>query len=159
MWALPLEGEKKPLEVVRTDFNESQGQFSPDVRWIAYQSDRTGRKEIYLRPFPGPGEDRRVSIDGGSQPRWNGSGDELFFIGGDDRLMAVPMRVAAASKVLEPGVPVGLFATTVGSTVTLAYRQQYLAAADGRSFVMHSAVADGTASPISVILNWRPRHP
>ena len=69
------------------------------------------------------------------------------------------MLLSAGSKALEPGVPVGLFATVVGSTVTLAYRQQYLAAADGRSFVMHSAVLDGIASPVSLILNWKPRHP
>ena len=80
MWALPLEGERKPFEVVQTDFNEGLGQFSPDGRWIAYQSDKTGRFEIYVRPFPGPGDDVRVSIDGGAQVRWNPNGKELFYI-------------------------------------------------------------------------------
>jgi Tol biopolymer transport system component len=159
LFALPLDGAKTPIEILRTEFNESQAQFSPDGKWIAYQSDRTGRNEIYLRRFPVSGEDRRVSIDGGTQPRWNGRGDELFFIGGDDRLMAVSMGVPAGSQVLEPGVPAGLFHTSVGSTVTLNYRQQYMVAADGQSFVINSSVADGTASPISVILNWKPRRP
>jgi len=53
LWAVPLDGDRKPFEVVRTEFNEGLGQFSPDGKWIAYQSDKTGREEIYLRPFPG----------------------------------------------------------------------------------------------------------
>ena len=70
MWALPLDGERKPFEVVRTDFNETMAQFSPDGKWIAYQSDRTGRDEIYLRPFPGPG--RRARVDRRRRAaRWN----------------------------------------------------------------------------------------
>ncbi len=63
IWALPLEGDRKPFEVVQTDFNERLAQFSPDGTWIAYQSDKTGRFEIYVRPFPGPGGDSRVSTD------------------------------------------------------------------------------------------------
>ena len=154
VWAVPLDGDRKPFAIVRTEFNEGQEQFSPDGRWIAYQSDKTGRFEIYLRPFPGPGDDVRVSIDGGSQARWNPNGQELFYIGADDRLMAVPIKF---SKTIEPGVPRGLFGTTVGRPATPAYRPQYLVSADGQSFVMNSAVAEGTASPITVILNWKPK--
>ena len=80
IWALPLEGDRKPFAVVQTDFNERLAQFSPDGKWIAYQSDKTGRFEIYVRPFPGPGGDSRVSIDGGAQVRWNPNGKELFYI-------------------------------------------------------------------------------
>ena len=65
IWALPLVGDRKPFEVVATEFNESQAQFSPDGKFIAYQSNRTGRDEIYLRPFPGPGADVQVSTEGG----------------------------------------------------------------------------------------------
>ena len=57
MWVLPLDADRKPREVLQTEFNERLGQFSPDGRWIAYQSNRTGRFEIYVRPFPGPGRD------------------------------------------------------------------------------------------------------
>lgn len=81
IWVLLLEGSQKPFEVVQTDFNERLAQFSPDGKWIAYQSDRTGRFEIYLRPFPGPGNDSPVSTDGGNQVRWNPNGRELFYIG------------------------------------------------------------------------------
>jgi len=158
IWALPLEGDRKePFPVLQTDFDEGLAQFSPDGTWIAYQSDRTGRLEIYVRPFRGPGVDGvRVSIDGGSQVRWNPNGKELFYIAMDDRLMAVPIRFVSNGKAVEPGTPFGLFTTTVGSTVGLNYRQRYVVSPDGQSFVMHSVMGKTDTSPITVILNWKP---
>ena len=138
IWALPLEGDRKPFEVVQTDFNERLAQFSPDGTWIAYQSDKTGRFEIYVQPFPGPGGDSRVSIDGGAQVRWNPNGKELFYIAADDRLMAVPIRFVSDGKAVEPRTPLGLFATNVGSTAVHTNRQQYVVSPDGQSFVMNS---------------------
>jgi serine/threonine protein kinase len=156
IWALPLEGDREPFEIVHTDFNDRLGQFSPDGRWIAYQSDRTGRSEIYVRPFPGPGGDSPVSINGGAQVRWNPNGKELFYIGPDDRLMAVPIRISSNDKVVEPGTPFGLFATSVGSTAISPFRQQYMVSPDGQSFVMNSILGEASTSPITVILNWKP---
>jgi hypothetical protein len=101
----------------------------------------------------------RASIEGGTQPRWNPSSPELFYIGADDRLMAVPMPVASGGGKIEPGAPQALFRTDVGSTAAQAYRQQYVVSPDGRSFIMNSAVREGNASPITVILNWRPPTP
>ena len=158
IWAMPLEGDKKPFEVVVTDFNESQAQFSPDGKWMVYQSDKTGRDEIYLRPFPGPGEEWPVSTGGGIQPRWSPKGTELFYVAADDKLMAVSVKFSPDNKSVDLGTPVGLFATDVGSAVMLKYRQQYMVAGDGQSFVMNSAVEGGGTSPITVILNWKPRH-
>ncbi len=157
IWALPLKGDRKPFEVVRTDFNERLAQFSPDGTWIAYQSDKTGRPEIYVQPFPGPGSDSRVSIDGGAQVRWNPNGEELFYIAPDDRLMAVPIRFVPGGTAVEPGTPLSLFATNVGSTAMNTNRQQYMVARGGQSFVMNSIVGEGSASPITVILNWQPK--
>jgi Tol biopolymer transport system component len=158
MWALPLEGDRKaPFPVLQTDFDEGLAQFSPDGTWIAYQSDRTGRLEIYVRPFRGPGVDGvRVSIDGGSQVRWNPNGKELFYIAADNELMAVPIRFVSNGTAVELGTRLGLFATSVGSIVGLKYRQRYVVSPDGQSFVMHSVVGKTDTSPISVILNWRP---
>jgi Tol biopolymer transport system component len=170
IWALPLEGGRpstgsgrpepaqgrKPFAVVQTEFNEGLANFSPDGKWIAYQSNKTGRSEVYLRPFPGPGADLRVSTEGGAQVRWNPKGKELFYIGPDDRLMALPIRFSADGKTAEFGAAVGLFATNVGSTATNVYRQQYVVSPDGQSFVMNSVVGNASASPISVILNWKP---
>ena len=100
IWALPLEG-RKAFAVVQTQFNERLGQFSPDGKWIAYQSDKTGRFEIYVQPFPGTGGDVPVSTDGGTQVRWNPRGSELFYVAADDRLMAVPIRVPANATTVE----------------------------------------------------------
>jgi hypothetical protein len=156
IWALPLEGDRKPFEIVQTDFNERNEQFSPDGAWIAYQSDKTGRFEIYVQPFPGPGGDSRVSIDGGAQVRWNPNGKELFYIAADDRLMAVPIRFVSNGQAIEPGTPLGLFATNVGSTAINTNRQQYAVSPDGQSFVMNSVLEEASTSPITVILNWKP---
>ena len=170
IWALPLEGNRpstgsgrpepaegrKPFEVVQTDSDEGLAQFSPDGTWIAYQSNKTGRFEIYVQPFPGPGGDSRVSIDGGAQVRWNPNGRELFYVAADDRLMAVPIRFVSNGKAVKPGTPHGLFATNVGSTVMDKNRQQYAVFLDGRSFVMNSVLGEASTSPITVILNWKP---
>ena len=155
IWALPLEGDGKPFEVVQTDFNERLGQFSPDRKWIAYQSDKTGRFEIYVRPFPGPGADTPVSSEGGAQARWNPNGKELFYIAPDDRLMAVPIHLGSNGQGVEAGTPVGLFTTNVGSTAINTNRQQYVVTPEGQSFVMNSVPERATASPITVILNWK----
>jgi dipeptidyl aminopeptidase/acylaminoacyl peptidase len=156
IWALPLEGDRKPFAVVQTDFNERLAQVSPDGTWIAYQSDKTGRFEIYVQPFPGPAGDSRVSIDGGAQVRWNPNSKELFYIATDDRLMAVPIRFVSNGKAVEPGTPLGLFATNVGSTAINTNRQQYAVSPDGQSFVMNSVLEEASTSPITVILNWKP---
>lgn len=157
IWALPMDGDRKPFEVVQTDFNERLAQFSPDGTWIAYQSDKTGRVEIYVQPFPGPGGDSRVSTDGGAQVRWNPNGKELFYIAADDRLMAVPIRFTAKGTTIEAGTPLGLFATNVGSTAINTNRQQYAVSPDGQSFVMNSILGESSPVPITVILNWKPK--
>ena len=152
--ALRLDGTRRPFDVVKTPANEQHAQFSPDGRWIAYQSDKTGGFEIYVRPFPGPGADVRVSSNGGAQPRWNPRGQELFYVAADDRLMAVPM--VERSGMPEPGPPTSLFVTTVGSTAPNTNRQQYSVSPDGRGFLMNSLVDSPGASPVTVLLNWMP---
>ena len=152
--ALRLDGTHRPFDVVKTPANEQHAQFSPDGRWIAYQSDKTGGFEIYVRPFPGPGADVRVSSNGGAQPRWNPRGQELFYVAADDRLMAVPM--VEQSGIPEPGLPTSLFVTTVGSTAPNTNRQQYSVSPDGRGFLMNSLVDAPGASPVTVLLNWMP---
>jgi serine/threonine protein kinase len=155
LWALPLKGDHQPFAVVDTEFSEGLAKFSPDGKWIAYQSNKSGQNEIYVRPFPGPGADVRVSTEGGAQVLWNANGKELFYIGADDRLMAVPIHLAPGAAP-EIGNAVGLFVTRVGSTATNVYKQQYVVASDGQSFVLNSTIGDANASPISVILNWSP---
>src|SRR5262245_3231280 len=88
LWLLPLSGTRRPVPFLQTPFNEAQGQFSPDGRWIAYVSNESGRNEVYVTPFPGPGRTRQLSTAGGLWPRWSGTGSEVFFLSSDGVLMA-----------------------------------------------------------------------
>ena len=156
IWALPLEAHAKPFPVVQTSFDEQRGQFSPDVHWIAFQSNESGRPEIYVQPFPGPAAKWPVSVNGGSQVRWRPDGKELFYVALDGRLMAVPFRVAPNTQTPEVGAPVALFAPPLGGAVQQGdYRQQYMVSRDGRQFLV-AAVSEEANSPITVILNWKP---
>jgi Tol biopolymer transport system component len=91
---LPLEGDEtsgwkpgKPTVFLSTPFNEQEPMFSPDGRWIAYQSSESGRAEVYVRPFPGPGGKWQISTDGGTYPTWSRTRQELFYGGSDNHLM------------------------------------------------------------------------
>jgi Tol biopolymer transport system component len=154
--AVAVDGPRTPIDVLSTPFDEQHAQFSPDGRWVAYQSNRTGRSEIYVRPFPGPGTDVAVSTNGGSQVRWHPDGTELFYIAADDTLMAAPIRVHP-DRGIEGSAPTPLFKTVVGSTAPNTNRHQWMITPDGRSFVMNSRPPLANASPLHVVLNWRPR--
>ncbi|MCM2316857.1 MAG: protein kinase, partial [Thermoanaerobaculia bacterium] len=79
LWVLPLKGDAKPYVFVRSPFVEYGGRFSPDGRTVAYVSNESGRSEVYVRPFPGPGPARQLSRGGGLTPRWSGDGRTLYF--------------------------------------------------------------------------------
>ena len=158
LWALPLDGEHKPVAIARNGFDESQGQFSPDGRWVAYVSNETGRYEIYVRPFPDAGGKWQVSTAGGIYPRWRLDGHELFYIGLDNRLMAVQIDLGTATRTVTLRPPVALFPTrlaTAGNNGVAGYaaRPQYAVAADGR-FLMNVA-ADDVTPPITIVQNWQ----
>ncbi len=76
---VPLDGSAKPAPFVKTPFAESEARFSPDGKWVAYQSDQSGQHQIYLKPFPGPGEAHQISTKGGTRPRWSSDGRQLYF--------------------------------------------------------------------------------
>ena len=154
VWALPMDGDRKPFPVVRTNFDEDLAQFSPDGKWIAYQSTESGRYEIYMQPFPGPGGQTQVSTNGGAQVRWRRDGKELFYIALDGRLMAVPIRIAPNSETIEAGSPVPLVVTRVGGALSYPNTQQYDVSPDGQRFLMNTIIEE-VPSPITVILNWR----
>jgi eukaryotic-like serine/threonine-protein kinase len=156
IWALPIGTNQEPSPVVQTDFDERNGQFSPDGKWIAYESIESGRWQIYVQPFPGPGARVPVSVNGGAQVRWRGDGKELFFIALDDRLMAVPIALPSNGGVAEAGAPVPLFTTHVGGAVQPFSRQQYVVSPDGQRFLMNTVMQGAPAPPITVIVNWTP---
>ena len=155
IWALPRDGDRKPFPVVQTNFEERDEQFSPDGKWIAYQSNESGRFEIYIQPFPGPGGQAQVSTNGGAQVRWRRDGKELFYIALDGRLMAVPIRLASNTQTIEAGSPIPLFATRVGGALSFPSKQQYDVSSDGQRFLMNTVTDEEAAAPITVILNWK----
>ena len=92
---------------LKTEFDERHGQFSPDGRWVAYRSSESGRFEIYVRPFPGPGGQWQISTAGGIAPRWRPDGKELYYIAPDGKLMAVP--IVGKAQRLNPARPLRFF--------------------------------------------------
>jgi len=92
LWVLPVSGDKKPFPFLKTSFEERDGQFSTDGKWIAYRSNESGRFEIYVQPFPGPGGKFQISSNGGAQPRWNKNGKEIFYVSLDSKMMAAPVK-------------------------------------------------------------------
>ena len=113
---------------------------------LAYTSDETGMARVFVRPFPGPGPNREVSSGLGITPRWSRDGQELFYVGDGGQLVAVPVVRLGAS--LDFGTPRVLFKLPDGSG------GNFEPAPGGQRFLVTKAVAD--ASPISVILNWKP---
>lgn len=155
LWALPMSGgERKPFPLVKTNLEELNGQFSPDARWIAYQSNESGRFEIYVQPFPGPGAKVTVSTTGGVQPRWHPEGRELFYVAPDGTLMAASIQVAGSA--LSVGAPAPLFQSRIprGSYMDIM-RIQYALSRDGRRFLVNTSAQDAAApSPITIVTNW-----
>ena len=156
LWALPLDGDRKPFPVVRTDFVEAFGQFSPDGKWIAYQSNESGQVEVYAQPFPGPGPKQRISTNGGAQMRWRRDGRELFYLDLDSRMMAVSIQSIGKGEALEAGTPMPLFTARVGAVVPLqsGYNLSYVVTPDGQRFLMNTVIDEPAAAPMTVILNW-----
>ena len=109
LWMLPLSGGRKLSPLLHTAFNESHGQISPDGKWLAYQSNETGRSEVYVQPFPGGAGKWQVSTNGGSFPRWRGDVRELFYMSGltSGKMMAVDIK--SSGSTFEAGTPKELF--------------------------------------------------
>jgi Tol biopolymer transport system component len=156
LWVLPLEGDRKPVLLLGTDFNEDGGIFSPDGRWIIYVSDESGRNELYVRPFvaSGPsgatlGEGRwQVSRDGGTGPKWRNDGKEIVFMGPDRAMMTVEVNGSGAA--FQVGTAQKMFTAPDNSGWDVS--------GDGKRFLMSVEGGIGPQSesaPITVVLNWQ----
>ena len=149
LWIVPVQGERKPFPYLSTPFNEQEGYFSPDGRWIAYSSNETGRSEVFVQAFPVSGAKFQVSTAGGAEPRWRRDGRELYYLGSDGRMMAVNVEPQPEFRL---GVPRVLFQTALmGLGIAL---RRYGVTADGRRFLMNVPVGDQEQAPITVTLNW-----
>jgi serine/threonine-protein kinase len=131
-------------------YEESAPKFSPDGRWLAYSSDESGRREIYLQAYPGPGRKWQISTDGGQEPVWNPLGGELFYRQGS-KILAVQIDVEAGVSARNPRI---LFeGPYLPSAATFPF---YDISPDGERFLMLKPVESQTAAPtqIHVVLNW-----
>jgi len=153
LWILPLVGDRKPFPFVQTRGNEGEGQFSPDGRWIAYASDESGTWQVYVQPFPANGAKWQVSTEGGAEPRWRRDGKELFYIGGQRNLMAIPIEKGKEFRV---GAAKRLFSTQFVGPLASSWAavKHYAVTADGQRFLVNTAIDDTPDAPITVVLNW-----
>ncbi len=150
VWVLPVsvaaEG-RTPMPFLRSEFNETQAQFSPDGKWMAYVSDETGGPQIYVQSFPTLAGKWQISTDGGTQPRWRRDGTELFYLAPDRKLMVVTVKTG---DTFDREAPRPLFQTALNF---VDLRQTYAVSADGRRFLLNTPV-DTASSPMTLVLNW-----
>jgi len=138
---------KRELLFLHSDFLITSARFSPDGRWVAYDSNESGTYEIYVRPFPSPaggGGQRMVSQTGGQYPRWGKDGKELFYLRPDGELMAAD--VSSSGAAFEHGIPKPVFKAT--------YANGWDVSADGKRFLFTVAGTETPQSPFNVVLNW-----
>ena len=146
LWLLSL-ADRKTSPILQSPFDELQGVFSPDGRWLAYASNESGRFEIYVQPFPGPGGKWQISTAGGTQPRWARGGRELFFIAPGGRIMSVEIRT---STIVEAGTPQVLFSASLKN----APGPPYDVSSDGQRFLVNVPIGEESAPPITLVQNW-----
>ncbi len=141
-----------PSYFLATDFNERAATLSPDGNWLAYVSDLSGRDEVYVEPFPGPGGRRvQVSNEGGRQPCWGPNGDEVFYRNGD-RMVAVAVQIEPRFEVMNREV---LFKRKFFART--AHKTHYDIHPDGQRFLMIEEPDPGESPQqinIKIVLNW-----
>jgi serine/threonine-protein kinase len=140
---VPLDHPSETHAFSTAPFNDASPRFSPDGKFVAYESDASGRPEIYVRPFAGGALPARISSDGGTKPRWRADGTELFFLAPGGRLMSVPMRGGVAA-----GAPKMLFqANNLVDFESAANGSKFLAQIQERPL----------DPPVHLLVNWRAR--
>ncbi len=148
IWVVQLKqnGEHSLRPYIQRDINQREAVWSPGGKWVAYSSDESGRWEVYVEPYPGPGPKVPVSNEGGQQPMWSGNGKELFYRCGD--------KMMAAAVEIEPRFRVtGYNQLFEGKYLSTASLQNYDVAPDGR-FLMIREPAESAPLGINVVLNW-----
>jgi Tol biopolymer transport system component len=153
LWLLPMTGDRNPMRYMETPFDEFQGQFSPDGKWMAYGSEESGRWEIYVQPIPASGGKWQVSNAGGTQPRWRRDGREIFYLSMDKKIVSVEARLGPRPEFGAPEAlfPVWLLQNAVGT-------DEFVPASDGQRFLALNAVSGVSAAQgqqvLTVVVNW-----
>ena len=154
IWLLPLDGDRKPKLFKQTPFAEEEGKISPDGRWMAYTSDASGQREVYIEAMATGGLQRQISVAGGNNPRWRADGMELYFVS-DRKVMGVAVeQTQTPNSELSLGMPRKLFGDLdlIVSDLTSSYEPS----ADGREFLalIRSNPAPAVP-PLTVVTNWQ----
>ena len=137
---------RRPAPFVADALSQGNSRFSPDGRWIAYASDQSGTTEVYVRPFPSGSGTWQISTAGGGFPAWRRDGKELYYMGLDFKLMAVP--VSADTK-FHAGSPVALFPIHPSGAGTV-----YDVTSDGRRFLVNSLASELGSPPLDLLIHW-----
>jgi Tol biopolymer transport system component len=150
LWTVPLQGNKPPLRYLSNGFNLAHPVLSPDGRWMAYDSDESGRIEVYVQSYPDPVQKRwKVSPSHGSEPLWTRGGRELVYRSGDS-VLAVNMDLENGRS----GPPTVLFAGPYPDNPGYTRPRSYDASRDGERFLM-TKLPSGLPDPrVMVVVNW-----
>ena len=132
---------------LQTPFNDTQGRFSPDGRWVAYTSNESGKEEVYVVPFPGPGGKWQVSTAGGRVPRWTRNGREIVYQAPGDEIMAVEVSLAPT---FQAGIPRALFKANLQRPPGW----QYDVTPDGERFLVNLRPGEQVSDPVTLVQNW-----
>jgi serine/threonine protein kinase/Tol biopolymer transport system component len=146
IWVLPLAGDRKPFPFRETPSSEWPTAFSPDGRWVAYFSNESGRAEVYVSPFPGPGEKTLISTAGGIDPRWRQDGKEILYLN-DNKLMAA--AVSADRDRFEVGDVKPLF-----DLPKVGPRAAYDVSPDGQRILAVTQKTQAGLAPLTLVMNW-----
>jgi serine/threonine-protein kinase len=146
LFSLSLDSSGTPQPWLVSEFLERSPTFSPDGRWVAFSSDESGRDEVYVRPFPGPGGRIQVSTDGGTEPAWSPDGRELFYRSGD-RFDVVSVQLGSSFRVLSR--PRTLFE---GRYYAYPWQREYDIHPDGDRFLIFQYEEEETE--LTVVVNW-----
>ena len=139
------DGKAKPF--LQSASSEILGRFSPDGRWIAYVSNESGKEEVYVVPFPGPGGEWQISTAGGRAPIWTRGGREIVYQAPGDEIMAVEVRAAST---FQAGIPKALFKTHLRPPPGA----QFDVTSDGERFLVNLRPADEISDPVTLVQNW-----
>jgi len=145
---LPVAGGE-PTRFLTSKGSETNGQISPDGKWVAYASDESGNWEIYVTSFPGAAGKWQVSRGGGTEPRWRGDGGEIFYIGPNGMLTAVSVNAAGT---FVTGTPTPLFQIRGRASISSTDVFTYDVAKDGRRFLVNRYVKPEHVPPLTILL-------
>jgi len=155
IWILPVDGSRPAGVFIRGPRSQSNAHFSPDGRFVSYQSNELGDTEVYVAPFsPGGATDGRrwkISLGGGQEPRWRADGKELFFLSLDYALMSA--KIGQTREGLTSAAPVRLFGGRLGDPPMLAWH--FESDPEGKTFAVLPGNLLAPASPLRMALNWQ----